>query len=71
MDWREFTGLSTAAMNMAKGSVGKLLELATKSQGGQEGVVSELGGGFVRVVEPDFRRGWIVALGWVVASLVE
>lgn len=76
MDWREFSGLSTVSLAAARGAPGGLIGLtAAAKAGGQAAIVditvADLTRGLVRVVEGDPMRGWVVALGWILASLLE
>ncbi|KAI5475523.1 integral membrane protein SYS1-like protein [Pseudohyphozyma bogoriensis] len=69
MDWREFLGRSTVSIATSRGVGGGLVGLSGKVG---EGVsLEDLREGLVRVVENDPMRGWVVALGWVLASLVD
>jgi hypothetical protein len=80
MDWREFLGVSTVSIAAFKGRLGGLIGLdaaeafrtagrAALSQ--TEVNLDDISAGLVRVVEADPMRGWVVSLGWVLASLVE
>lgn len=76
MDWREFSGLSTVSLAAARGAPGGLIGLAAAAKAGGQAAISDitvgdLTRGLVRVVEGDPMRGWVVALGWVLASLLE
>ncbi|KAL8286928.1 hypothetical protein RQP46_003934 [Phenoliferia psychrophenolica] len=76
MDWREFSGLSTVSLAAAKGAPGGLIGLAAAAKAGGQAAISDitigdLARGLVRVVEGDPMRGWVVALGWVLASLLD
>ncbi|KAM0746867.1 hypothetical protein T439DRAFT_306320 [Meredithblackwellia eburnea MCA 4105] len=81
MDWREFSGSSTVALAARRGELGGLVGLgsATAAAAAKAGVgagvkevtMSDLVKGLVRVVEPDPMRGWVVALAWILASLVD
>ncbi|KAK4055026.1 hypothetical protein OIO90_003367 [Microbotryomycetes sp. JL221] len=78
MDWREFTGRSTASLaakkNLAPGLVGLTVLTTGKGPGGTgpDGALTsqDIIRGLIRVIESDSGRGWAVALGWSLGAMV-
>lgn len=79
MDWREFTGRSTASLAARRTLPPGLVGLATLTTGkapggtGPDGDItsSDVLRGLVRVIEPDAARGWAVAFGWSFGAMIE
>lgn len=87
MDWREFTGLPTVSLPRAAfGGAERLVSLtlaeagvgwkermisAAKGVGGMQVGRDDLLVGVMRVIRRDSARGWAVAVGWALATLLE
>ncbi|KAK4050670.1 hypothetical protein OIV83_003396 [Microbotryomycetes sp. JL201] len=78
MDWREFTGQSTASLAARRSLQPGLVGLATLTTGkgpggtGPDGHITsrDIINGLVRVIPADPGRGWAAALGWSLGSMV-
>ncbi|KAM0791769.1 hypothetical protein ACM66B_004033 [Microbotryomycetes sp. NB124-2] len=78
MDWREFTGRSTASLAARRHLSPGLVGLATLTTGkgpggtGPDGQLTsrDIINGLVRVIESDPGRGWATAMGWSLGSMI-